>query len=606
MIVPLKKVVCLCRHKDQKKLLRLLRKNSMVHLISKNATHVFPGNQLEEKRKNNLQAISIAKKQSSPIVGPHMHPDDVAKRLVEVESELEGLKQKVADVQFQLHKQQWFGKLCADDFEQIEQKQKFISFWLCKQKLVERLEPKPLVVLKGPTHGSQSVVVMTQPLIEKWKKELTPVEFPLHRTTVLKQKELALKAQQETLQHEQKQLAFHLPALLKRDCSVMDMLRWQHAMNDGFKNDHLFVVQGWVAKSHQKELQAFLNTASIDVAVTFFNVSVQDAPPTLWKPPPLARPITGLFQILGTTPGYTEYDVSLGFMIALPVFCALLIADGGYGLLLLLISMAAYKGMKTTLGKEISKLMMVIGATALVWGFFTASFFGFGIEQLSTGDGWTADVGQFFDEIRIFKGDLASAQVVNEMIEISFVLGAVHMTIARLWRSWRMLPSLEAAAHFGWAIFVWGMLLVANTLVLGVPMNDLGIPLLSVGTVLIVLFSKSDKNILKRVALGIAGLPLGALGVLSDTISYIRLMAVGLASTILGSTFNFLAAEVSSVSSVAGVLVFVLGHSLNIALALIALFAHGVRLNMLEFSNHLGMGWTGYRFEPFCFVKKED
>ena len=45
--------------------------------------------------------------------------------------------------------------------------------------------------------------------------------------------------------------------------------------------------------------------------------------------------------------------------------------------------------------------------------------------------------------------------------------------------------------------------------------------------------------------------------------------------------------------------VWVLGHGLNIGLCMIALFAHGVRLNMLEFSNNLGMQWTGHVYAPF-------
>ena len=45
--------------------------------------------------------------------------------------------------------------------------------------------------------------------------------------------------------------------------------------------------------------------------------------------------------------------------------------------------------------------------------------------------------------------------------------------------------------------------------------------------------------------------------------------------------------------------ILVLGHSLNMGLAMIAMFAHGVRLNMLEFCNNLGMKWTGYRYRPY-------
>ena len=51
---------------------------------------------------------------------------------------------------------------------------------------------------------------------------------------------------------------------------------------------------------------------------------------------------------------------------------------------------------------------------------------------------------------------------------------------------------------------------------------------------------------------------------------------------------------------IVGGLILVFGHLLNIGLGMIALFAHGVRLNMLEFSNNLGMTWSGYPFKPFA------
>ena len=46
-------------------------------------------------------------------------------------------------------------------------------------------------------------------------------------------------------------------------------------------------------------------------------------------------------------------------------------------------------------------------------------------------------------------------------------------------------------------------------------------------------------------------------------------------------------------------LILFLGHALNILLALMAVIVHGVRLNMLEFSGHLDMEWSGIKYEPF-------
>jgi len=74
-------------------------------------------------------------------------------------------------------------------------------------------------------------------------------------------------------------------------------------------------------------------------------------------------------------------------------------------------------------------------------------------------------------------------------------------------------------------------------------------------------------------------------------------MAVGLASSVLAVSFNEMALEAGFLPVT--ILVLVLGHGLNIGLAMIAMFAHGVRLNMLEFCNNLGMEWAGYPYKPF-------
>ena len=84
----------------------------------------------------------------------------------------------------------------------------------------------------------------------------------------------------------------------------------------------------------------------------------------------------------------------------------------------------------------------------------------------------------------------------------------------------------------------------------------------------------------------------------SDVISYVRLMAVGLASSVLAVSFNDIAFQADILPIT--ILVLVFGHSLNVGLALIAMFAHGVRLNMLEFSSNLGIEWGGHPFRPFA------
>jgi V/A-type H+-transporting ATPase subunit I len=122
--------------------------------------------------------------------------------------------------------------------------------------------------------------------------------------------------------------------------------------------------------------------------------------------------------------------------------------------------------------------------------------------------------------------------------------------------------------------------------------------LLICGSTLAILFQSPCKNIFKMVGLGLANFPFSFLSSFSDIISYVRLMAVGLAGTVLAVSFNDLALSLGHWYLTLPVMI--CGHALNIGLALIALFSHGVRLNMLEFSNNLGMQWTGYLYKPFA------
>ena len=115
-------------------------------------------------------------------------------------------------------------------------------------------------------------------------------------------------------------------------------------------------------------------------------------------------------------------------------------------------------------------------------------------------------------------------------------------------------------------------------------------------------FSNPQKNILKGVLHTLVDMPLKVISSFSDIVSYLRLFAVGYASVIVASSFNDMALEIgfgSILSSALAALVLFLGHAINITLGLMAVVVHGVRLNMLEFSGHLNMQWSGKIYKPF-------
>jgi len=98
-------------------------------------------------------------------------------------------------------------------------------------------------------------------------------------------------------------------------------------------------------------------------------------------------------------------------------------------------------------------------------------------------------------------------------------------------------------------------------------------------------------------------LPFDIIGNFADLVSYVRLFAVGSAGLAVAIAFNELAVG-TGIDSVGGAIkasiILFLGHALNIILCLMSILVHGVRLNTLEFSGHIGLEWAGFKYEPFA------
>ena len=121
--------------------------------------------------------------------------------------------------------------------------------------------------------------------------------------------------------------------------------------------------------------------------------------------------------------------------------------------------------------------------------------------------------------------------------------------------------------------------------------------LLGAGFVLMLLFSVNWKDIGD-----ILNFPFGALGGFVDILSYIRLFAVGLSGLYVAKSINAMGAGLFGMGvfgMVGGSIVILVGHFINVALCAMGVLVHGIRLNTLEFSGHLGLEWSGIAFKPF-------
>ena len=332
--------------------------------------------------------------------------------------------------------------------------------------------------------------------------------------------------------------------------------------------------------------------------------SEEDNPPTKLKNAKWIKIIEPVFDFLGTVPGYREKDISMYFLIFFAVFFAMIIGDAGYGLIFFLVAIFATIKIKRGGGKLPGAMILlyVLSMTTITWGTLTGTWFGsVAIAEIPFFKSMIIPEIASFPEI--FPGLETNSQ--NNVQLICFILAIVQLGLASIMNFIDNLPKLKAFEHLGWFGLTAGAFTLVLNLVLGMPLPKFTVPLMGGGFLFIVLFSAQEpgKSFLKGVAGGLGGAFntfLDSISSFSNIISYIRLFAVGMASVAIAQSFNDMAAGMMQGPAIVGaIIVLMIGHGLNLAMGLLSVMVHGIRLNLLEFSGQLGLEWTGYKYEPF-------
>lgn len=298
------------------------------------------------------------------------------------------------------------------------------------------------------------------------------------------------------------------------------------------------------------------------------------------------RPVKAVFDFIGVLPGYWEVDISAFFLIFLTLFFAMIVGDGGYGALFLVFTLLGRALAPGVMKKPLYPLLLIMSLATIGWGLLTGNFFGIAVEGLPA-------------PLRASR-DWLSPEA--NMMQLCFFIGAVHLTIAHGWGMLRNRGNLTVLSHLGWILSTWFMYAMANLMVLNQTMPGYMKVLFIIGVVLIALFM-TPLTAMKTEWMGHAMLPLTIINNFVDVVSYVRLFAVGTATLAVASAFNEMAAGFGWSglgSSAAAALILFFGHTLNILLAAMGVLVHGVRLNTLEFSGHLGLTWSGVPYEPLA------
>jgi V/A-type H+-transporting ATPase subunit I len=319
--------------------------------------------------------------------------------------------------------------------------------------------------------------------------------------------------------------------------------------------------------------------------------------PVYIKNPKWISIINPMMKFIDIVPGYKEVDVSIYFLIAFALFFAMLVGDAGYGLIFLLLAIIFRK----KLDPQLRALIFVLSGATIVWGVLSGTYFG------------AEHIAQMVPLKHMVLPEIASFGVdnINFMMHLSFLIGAIHLTVAHGIRAVQYINSIKVLSELGWILLVWGLFFITEELVLGNPAPGWYLWLFGIGAALVVFFSKESDSFLKSMGASVANLPLSLISGFSDIVSYVRLFAVGMATAAVAASFNNMAlpngiSDLGILEFIMALIALLLGHTLNIALALMAVMVHGIRLNMLEFAGHLGVQFSGEAYRPFKLKTQDE
>ena len=350
-------------------------------------------------------------------------------------------------------------------------------------------------------------------------------------------------------------------------------------------------IEGWIPVDGVPRLRAKAVTKAWGLLLR--DAEGGEMPPTLIRPPKLFRPVAALFEGLGIAPGYTESDVSVPFLCYFALFFAMLVGDGAYGRIFRAATLWGWRKTRPKgdrhrprLVRSWLTLLTVFSSATVLWGILSNTWFGAGLPFARNWPTvkWLAD------------------ETYSNMMLLCFTIGVSHLMIARIWSGIQTINDRTCIAQFGWAGILLFMYIVTNSIVGifgGVP--KWAFWMFGVSLVMVFGFTLKGSE-LKTRGIELGMLPLNIMSALGDIISYVRLFAVGLASVKVAENFNSMAVGLELplwIKWLPLVLILLVGHGLNLAMAGLSILVHAVRLNTLEFSNHKGVSWAGYAFKPF-------
>ena len=583
MITQMKKYTFLVFHREYEAFLEQLREAGVVHITEK-ATGMAENEQL-------IQLLAETDKTRKLIA--QGAPDQLLQEKAALELRIAATKKEVDQMAI-------WGDFSAERIEQLNKAGYTLRYFTCSKKSFQ--EEWGIVVAEqaGTVYfvqiNSQHSTLNTQ--LDNCQEQHLSAKSSADLLKDVEGLTGLLVAQNARIELWAKE---NIPALEAKLVDLKQQVDWQRVkLNTESEADgSLKILEGFCPADQAPALNEML--AKQEVYYQEEDPQVEDNTPIKLRNNRFTKLFESLTGMYGW-PNYNEYDPTPILAPFFLLFFALCMGDCGYGIMLTVIGLLiAKKKLNIAMFEGLGPIITVLGVGTAVVGFFLGTFMGF--------DLYAADwVPQVLKNVMI-KGEVSVAGMTYDLqMVMALGIGVFHICLAMVVKaicSTQQLGFKENIANWAWTLLIVGGLIVTILGMTVLPQEVFKWAIIAVGIVSalgIYVFNTPGRNPLINIGSGLWDTYNMATGILGDVLSYIRLYALGLAGGKLGEAFNTLGDMVlgdSLVSWVPFLLIFCIGHVLNLAMSALGAFVHPLRLTFVEYFKNAGYEGKGTLYQPF-------
>lgn len=375
-----------------------------------------------------------------------------------------------------------------------------------------------------------------------------------------------------------------------------------HVINGLDHSKHVFVIEGYVPEEDCEKLEQ-LCTRVATCALEFWDAP-EDAPVKL-KNNKFAEPAQSILTMY-SPPGKTDIDPTPVLAFFFYFFFGMMFSDAGYGVLMVIGTTLLIKLFKPDKKMYNNlKLFQYCGISTTVWGLVFGSIFGDA----------PAAIYNYFTGANVTVAQILPWPTLDPqkdallLMVVSIAFGLVHILVGMSCKFIMCVKQKDWAGAFFdtglWMLMLIAFAILAAGLVVSPALVTVGAVLaIACAVGLLLTQGRNSKSIGGKIVGGLASL-YDITGYISDLLSYSRLLALGLTTGVMAQVFNMLSTMMgqSVVGFIFFILIFIVGHLVNIGLNALGSYVHTMRLQYVEMFGKFYEG-GGKEFEPFSLQSK--